>query len=209
MSKFPKIVLASKSPGRAKILNQIGIPFESIPSNIDETDNCADPTLFVRNLSLKKAQTVYYKLLNLRASESIAIIACDTVVINPSGEIVGKPKDRKEAELMLKQFSNKTHIVLSGCTILTTPNMIKYQKTITTEVTFRKLSKTEILFYLDNEKWMLRAGGYAIQGLGALLIDHIQGDYYNVVGLPISWIWQILISHYGKKIIEMVRDKES
>jgi len=100
---------------------------------------------------------------------------------------------------MLQTLSGKTHTVLTGCTILIYPDKVKYQTKVSTLVKFRIISEGEIRYYLETGEWQNRAGGYAIQGLGAFLISKIQGDYFNVVGLPISWIWKILWNYYGEK----------
>ncbi len=201
MSHFPEIILASQSPARAEVLTQVQLPFTVLPSKIDESDNetefSADPEKFVLNISLKKASLVASQLQHKK--KNYIVIGCDTVVIDPSHTIVGKPKDRDEAKIMLQTLSGKAHTVLTGCTILIYPNKVKYQTAVSTLVKFRIISEGEICYYLETDEWQNRAGGYAIQGLGAFLISKIQGDYFNVVGLPISWIWQILWNYYGKK----------
>ncbi len=201
MSHFPEIILASQSPARAEVLKQVQLPFTVFPSEIDENDNetefSADPEKFVLNISQKKAALVASQLQYKK--KNYIVIGCDTVVIDPSHTIVGKPKDRDEAKIMLQTLSGKTHTVLTGCTILIYPDKVKYQTKVSTLVKFRIISEGEIRYYLETGEWQNRAGGYAIQGLGAFLISKIQGDYFNVVGLPISWIWKILWNYYGEK----------
>ncbi|MHA1974688.1 MAG: Maf family protein [Candidatus Hodarchaeales archaeon] len=207
MSKLPKIILASKSPGRAKILDQIKIPYITIPSEVIEDKFSEDPRKYVQDLSLKKAKKVCTLIEKEEKFKHSVIIACDTVVMDPYGKIVGKPKLYEEAKTMLRTFSDKSHTVLTGCTVIIKPGYNIYQNVISTQVVFKRLFDEEINFYLDKERWELRAGGYAIQGLGALLIKEIKGDYYNVVGMPICWIWQTLIDHYNFDILKLIKKK--
>lgn len=205
MLKLPKIILASNSPARANILTQIGFSFEIKPSNIKETISSINPKELVTKISSQKAFAVGNEILKQQDDISAVIIACDTITLNGSGKIIGKPLTFTEAKNMLEGFSNKVHDVITGCTLLILPERTEYQKVIVTEVKFRDLSQNEINFYLNNEKWNLRAGGYAIQDLGAILIEEIRGDYYNVVGLPIHWVWETMYSHYGESIFSLVR----
>lgn len=205
MLKLPKIILASNSPARANILKQIGFSFEIKPSNIKETISSINPKELVTKISSQKAFAVGNEILKQQDDISAVIIACDTITLNGSGKIIGKPLTFTEAKNMLEGFSNKVHDVITGCTLLILPERTEYQKVIVTEVKFRDLSQNEINFYLNNEKWNLRAGGYAIQDLGAILIEEIRGDYYNVVGLPIHWVWETMYSHYGEIIFSLVR----
>jgi len=205
MLKLPKIVLASKSPARANVLTQIGFSFDIKPSNIDETISSSNPKELVAKISSQKALTVANELLEQQDDISAVIIACDTITVNDSGKIIGKPLTFEEAKYMLEGFSNKFHEVITGCSLLILPEIREYQKIIVTKVKFRCLSQNEINFYLNNEKWNLRAGGYAIQDLGAILIEEILGDYYNVVGLPIHWVWETMYMHYGEILFSLVR----
>lgn len=198
MSMPPKIILASRSPAREAILRQIRLPFIAIPSGVNE-DLRTDPKSTVLQISAKKAEKVGIQLQSVY--KSYIVIGCDTIVLDPNQNIMGKPKDRNDAQHMLKTLSGHSHKVLSGCSIIHYPNLSKYQTVITTVVKFRKLSEKEIDFYLSMEEWKNRAGGYAIQGLGAFLIEEIQGDYYNVVGLPINWIWKTLWEYFCDSLI--------
>ena len=205
-NSFPKIVLASNSPARAEIMSQINLDFITIPSNIDEDISMDDPEAFVMNLSLKKAETVFSRIeFNY---DRVIVIGFDTMVIDPTNEVIGKPKDRKQAKEMLKRLSNSSHSVLTGCTILISPDKLKFQKVISTEVLFRELSEKEIDFYLSQEEWKGKAGGYAIQGMGRLLIKELRGDFYNIVGLPINWIWETLLKIFGEKLLNAVRQSK-
>lgn len=198
MSLLPKIILASRSPARGAILEQIGLPFIAIPSNIIE-DLKTDPKSLVLQNSAKKAEKVGTQLQSVY--KNYIVIGCDTIILDPYQNIMGKPKDRNDAQQMLRTLSGRSHKVLSGCSIIKYPNRIKYQTIESTMVKFRKISEEEINFYLQNEEWKNRAGSYAIQGLGAFLVEEIHGDYYNVVGLPISWIWRILWDNFRKILL--------
>lgn len=199
MPQFPKIILASASPARADLLRQIRLPFTVIPSEVDESGLNSNPKAYVLQLSLKKAQTIRAQIQS--NEESHVIIGCDTIIIDPYQKAIGKPKNRKEAIKLLETLSGNFHTVITGCAIIIHPNDIRYQTLISTLVKFRTLSTIEIEFYINQDEWKNKAGGYAIQGLGSLLIEEIQGDYYNVMGLPIHWIWQTLINHYGSSIL--------
>lgn len=202
MSSLPEIILASQSPARAKVLGQIQLPFIAIPSKIDEKDDenkLKRPQELVLQISHNKVKTVAVQ--HQYDQKNCVIIGCDTLVVCPSGKIVGKPESKDKAELMLRTLSDKEHTVLTGCTIIIYPDRIKYQTVISTLVKFRRLSVEEINYYLKEGEWQNKAGSYAIQGLGAILISEIEGDYYNIVGLPVSWIWQTLWKHYGKELL--------
>ncbi|MHA2055672.1 MAG: Maf family protein, partial [Candidatus Hodarchaeales archaeon] len=175
-NSFPQLVLASNSPARAEILSQINLEFITIPSDIDEDIPMDDPKAYVTDLSLKKAETV---LTRIKSSfDSFIIIGFDTIVIDPNNEVIGKPRDQKHAKEMLISLSNTSHSVLTGCTILVYPHNSIFQQVISTEVLFRALEEQEIDFYLSQEEWKGKAGGYAIQGMGRLLIKEIKGDFY-------------------------------
>lgn len=205
MASFPQIILASKSPARAEILTQIGIPFLAIPSEINETEIedqlNPDPEELVIQNSIKKAQAIIYRFQN--KEKQYVVIGCDTLVIDPFQKVMGKPRNRIDAKNMLCTLSGHSHTVLTGCTIIASPDQVRYQTIVSTTVKFRTLTEPEIEYYLNKGEWQKRAGSYAIQGLGAFLIDSIQGDYFTVVGLPISWIWQTFLSHFGvEQLIE-------
>ena len=195
MSTFPKIILASASPARAALLRQAKLRFTVIPSNIDERSKYSNPKKFVLKLSYKKAQAIVPQLTSYQ--KKVVIIGCDTIIIDPYQKVVGKPKDREMAKKLLITLAGNYHTVMTGCTIIINPENISYQKVVSTLVKFRILSTDEIEFYLNQGEWKNKAGGYAVQGLGSLLVEEIRGDYYNVMGLPIHWIWQTLIDHFG------------
>jgi septum formation protein len=201
MTSRPVIILASSSPARESLLSQINLRFRIIPSRIQEKSVEIDPRTYLLQLSYKKAQRVAsQQFMGEFSNIPFAVIGCDTIVLDTAGRKLGKPKNRDEAKEMLIQLSGKAHKVLTGVNILEYPEGRRYQTVESTEVEFRSLSNEEIRFYLDTNEWQERAGAYAIQGKGAILVKSIQGDYYNVVGLPISWVWKTLWTLYGKTL---------
>lgn len=199
MMKLQKVILASASPARKSLLKKIGLNFQVIASEIEERVLDSNPRVHVLSLSFQKAKSVEMKILN--HFDSYTIIGCDTIVIDPYQKMIGKPRNRNHAKKMLQTLAGNYHTVMTGCTIIIQPDRKKYQTVISTSVKFRVLSNDEIEYYLNQEEWKNRAGGYAIQGLGSILIEEIQGDYYNIVGLPVHWVWQTLLTHFGTKIL--------
>ena len=200
-----EVILASRSPARAAVLKQVGIIFTTMTSDIDERKEDSDPKTYVLRLSSQKAETVRERVQS--ETKNHVVIGCDTIVLDPYQRILGKPKNRTEAYNMLQTLSGHSHRVLTGCSVYLYPEKSKYQTLVSTLVKFRDLSKEEIIYYLNTNEWQGRAGSYAIQGLGALLIEEIQGDYYNVVGLPITWIWQTLWNHFGKNLLTITEKR--
>lgn len=175
-----KIILASKSPRRIELLKLLKIDFEVIPSNIDENISEKDPKLLAEKLSYLKAMSI---------KKDGVVLAADTVVTLDK-EIFGKPRDYKDAFRMLKSLSGKWHTVITGVTIKFKDELITFSEK--TNVKFKNLSKELIEFYINTAKPFDKAGGYGIQELGSVLVEKIEGDYFNVVGLPISKVWDIL-----------------
>jgi len=172
-----KIILASQSPRRKKILEQIGLDFKVVISDFDETKiRFKTPQEMVEKLSLGKAKTIAKKYPN-----SI-IIGADTTVIFKS-EIIGKPKSKEDAVRILRLLSGNTHEIVTGFTVLKGNKSIT--KHVTSRVKFKKLTEDEIKAYVATGEPMDKAGGYGIQEKGGLFMENIQGDYFNVVGLPI------------------------
>ncbi|MFW9854087.1 MAG: Maf family protein [Candidatus Thorarchaeota archaeon] len=201
MTSNPVLILASRSPARKSLLSQLAIPFRVIPSQIKEESLETDPRTYLLQLSCKKAETVAAQQFTGESRRiSSAVIGCDTIVLDTKGQMLGKPKNRVEAKQMLTRLSGQRHNVLTGVCIVVYPGGKHYQTVESTEVEIRYLSDEEIRLYLDSNEWQGRAGAYAIQGMGAMLVKSICGDYYNVVGLPISWIWKTLWDLYGMKL---------
>jgi septum formation protein len=181
-----KIVLASASPRRKELLEQIHLEFEVEPSEYpEERKSKLTPVALVRFLSREKARAV------APGYPDSIIIAADTIgVIN--GQIIGKPESAADAGRMLSRLSGKTHTVITGLTILDTSDSRELTRTVKTDVTFRKLTRAEIDAYVATGEGLDKAGAYAVQGRGALLVSEIKGDYYNVVGLPLAALAQAL-----------------
>ena len=175
-----KIILASGSPRRKLLLQQMGLDFISSPANITEDLSVpASPQELAQTIAFQKAQEVSRCL-----NEGI-IIAADTVVVW-EGTVMGKPENRDEAYLMLSRLSGQCHQVITGLCVMDAKDNVAELAAESTDVFFRPISPGEINNYLDCGEWWDKAGAYAIQGKGALMVDHIKGCYFNVVGLPLS-----------------------
>ncbi|OGZ73112.1 MAG: septum formation protein Maf [Candidatus Staskawiczbacteria bacterium RIFCSPLOWO2_01_FULL_38_12b] len=174
-----KIILASSSLRRKNLLEQIGLEFEIDPSNYQEDMNLKmNPRKLAEYLSLRKAQDVA-----LRHKDSI-IIAADTFCVLGK-EVLGKPKTKENAKIMLQKLSGKAHSVITGFTIIDTETGKKFSKSIETKVYFKDVPEQEIDAYIATGEPLEFAGSYAIQHLGGLFVEKIEGDYFNIVGLPI------------------------
>ncbi len=174
------IILASASPRRKELLEQIGLKFEVEPSNSDEhVDSAFEPHQLAISLSLKKAQLV------ARTHRSALVIAADTFVVL-EGRILGKPRTETGARNMLEVISGKQHSVITGFTIIDTKSHKVLSRSVATEVYVKKLTSSEIDAYVKSKEPLDKAGAYAIQGLGSVIVEKIEGDYFNVVGLPLS-----------------------
>ena len=182
-----KVFLASKSPRRRELLQMLRIPFNVISiGGIDESFPDTVPLLEVpQYISSKKADAYQDRLL-----ENEMIITADTMVICEN-EIMGKPKDGKEAIAMLLKLSGKKHQVATGVTILTLKHRTSF--TTVTDVSFAEITKEEAEFYVDNYQPLDKAGAYGIQEwIGAVAVSGINGSYYNVMGLPVHRLYQEL-----------------
>lgn len=187
-----KIILASASPRRRELLAQIGMDFEIIPSNIEEKTTSHVPFEMVMELSEMKAIDTFRKLSEEKRNSAI-VVGADTVVALEN-QIMGKPGSRKAAENMLSLLQGETHQVYTGVTLIWQKEKEKQPSKISfyekTEVSMYPMSMQEISGYVDTGEPMDKAGAYGIQGKCAAFIKGICGDYYNVVGLPISRLYQ-------------------
>jgi septum formation protein len=175
-----RIMLASASPRRKELLEQIGLQFEVEPSNYDEEiTSASEPHETARRLSLGKARVA------ARKHPNALIIAADTFVVL-GDRILGKPHTDSEAREMLRALNGQAHSVITGFTILDTETGKVLSGSVETRVHMTKLTLKEIDSYVRSKEPLDKAGGYAIQGLGAVLVERIEGDYSNVVGLPLS-----------------------
>ena len=176
-----KLILASQSPRRRELLGLFRVPFEIRVADIDETMS-GDPFTEVARVSRAKAQAV-------EAGTDDVVIAADTIVVC-AGKILGKPHSEEEAREMLRLLSGRDHQVMTGMTVLRGEKEV-----VVTEVTdlhFRELSGGEIAAYVATGEPMDKAGSYGIQGGAALFCERMVGDYYNVMGLPVCRLGQIL-----------------
>ena len=182
-------MLASTSPQRRAILEQLHLPFEVVGPQYEENSrNVADAVELVREHARGKARSVADE------TDERPIIGVDTAVVL-QGRIFGKPKDAGHAEAMLEELSGKTHVVVSGLCIRTLAwELVEHEST---KVSFRELTPRELGKYLASGEWEGRAGAYAIQGQGAALVRCIEGDYLNVVGLPAALLVRILADRFA------------
>ena len=173
-----KIILASASPRRRELMTLITDEFEIITADVDETiAECTSPEDAVMQLSFKKAQAVSEK------HNGRTVIGADTVVVC-DGSILGKPENREHACRMLKMLSGREHSVLTGVTITDGEKTDTFF--VSSDVTFFDLTDEEILQYASGGEPDDKAGAYAIQGKGSLFVEKINGDYFNIVGFPVS-----------------------
>jgi nucleoside triphosphate pyrophosphatase len=187
MGKVLKVYLASKSPRRKELLLQIGVEFECLSADIDESvRNNEAPLDYVQRIAQSKAVAGWSS--NARKQE-IPLVAADTSVV-VGEQILGKPKSKQDAIQMLNMLSDNTHLVMT-CVVVT--NGLKtVNKTSVTEVKFAKLKEQQMLDYIATGDCFDKAGGYGIQGYAARFIENINGSYTGVVGLPVFETAQIL-----------------
>ena len=174
-----KIILASASPRRKLLLRQLGLKFEIVESEIEEKLNPRlKPRHQAEELALQKAEAVASKF------EDAIIIAADTIV-SLNNEVIGKPKNDKDARQILKKLRARQHVVITGFVLIDTFAKRTIVKSVETKVWFRKLSPQEIGNYVEKEKPFDKSGTYAISELAAIFVEKIEGDYLNIVGLPL------------------------
>jgi nucleoside triphosphate pyrophosphatase len=185
----PPLLLASKSPQRSAILEQLHIPFDVMPPRYDEeTPELADAIIVVREHARAKAQSV------VEEADERPVLGVDTAVVL-DGRIFGKPVDAAEAEQMLEELSGTIHVVVSGLCLLTKAwEVVEHEAT---RVEFRELTPRDLGLYVATGEWEGRAGAYAIQGRGAGLVRSLEGDYLNVVGLPAALLVRILAERFA------------
>ncbi len=179
-----EFVLASASPRRKELLEKMGLQFSIVVSDADESSVTRDiPVgLYVQELALLKASATAKTLLK---NKNALIIAADTIV-TLDGEILGKPDGEDDAEKMLSALSGRTHEVYTGYCVMRIRDGKTVCNSVRTEVKFKTLTEQKIRAYIKSGEPMDKAGAYGIQGLGSMLIEKINGDYFNVVGLPVS-----------------------
>ena len=185
---FTGLVLASRSPQRKLLLEQLGMPFRIVVSEHDEGVSDGDPAHTVQQNARGKAEEVLART-ELQAGE--VVLGVDTVVVS-EGEILGKARDAEEAASYLRRLAARRHEVYSG--LYLTSRKLALASHAVTGVTFRSLTDGELEAYVRSGEWRDRAGAYAIQGIGSALVQRVDGDYFNVVGLPVAELLRLLAS---------------
>lgn len=181
-----RFILASASPRRRELLKQIGVTFEVMPAKGEEVITKEQPEQAVMELSRQKAEEIAAGI----QDEQVLVLGADTVVAY-DGKILGKPKDEMDARAMLSMLNGRTHSVFTGVTVIVIRNGKSeihsfYEET---KVTMYPMTDAQISYYIQTEEPMDKAGAYGIQGKGAVFIEKINGDYNNVVGLPVAKIF--------------------
>ena len=184
----PPLLLASRSPQRRGILEQLGIPFEVVLPEFDEVGaDAADPEATVRENARGKARSV------AGVAAGRPVLGVDTEVV-VEGRVFGKPGNASEAEAMLEALAGRTHEVVSGLCLLTSGwEDVEHE---VTRVSFRAHDARDLAAYIGTGEWEGRAGAYAVQGRGAALVERIEGDYLNVVGLPAALLIRLLAERF-------------
>jgi septum formation protein len=177
----PPLLLASTSPRRREILEQLRIPFDVVAPRYEEAED--DPVAH----AIGKARSV------LADADGRPVLGCDTEVVC-GGRVYGKPAGPEKAEEMLESLAGRTHEVVSGLALIT-PMWEEVHREVT-RVSFRELTPRDVAWYVASREWEGRAGGYAIQGQGAALVARIEGDYLNVVGLPVALLVRLLADRF-------------
>ena len=181
-----KIILASASPRRKELLEKIGLKFAVEPSDSEEdTDAGLEPHELVWQISINKAKTV------AAGYKNAIVIAADTIGVI-GNKILGKPHTPNEAVKMLSEISGQPHLVITGLTVLDTATNKSISLTVDTIVYIKKLTGREIDAYVSTGEPLNKAGAYAIQGMGAVIVERIDGDFYNVMGLPLQALTEVL-----------------
>ena len=205
MIKLPKLILASQSPRRAEILTAVGWEFEKQTADIDETELPNEkPVDYVRRLARRKAEVV------AESHENALVLGADTIVVIDE-KIIGKPKDFADARQMLRMLSGNWHEVLTGVAIVekgelritnyglrgeeNPQSLVGLQRT---RVKFAEMNESEIEFLVEKGEPLDKAGAYAVQAQAALFIEKIEGDYWNVVGLPINLVYKMVTNKKGR-----------
>lgn len=199
-----KFILASKSPRRREILETLGLDFSIVTSDADESyEKGTLPSDVVMSLSAKKAAAVKAHLEKMGEDlTDTVIIAADTVV-SAAGEILGKPRDREDAERMLMMLSGSEHSVLSGITVIYNGSSASaYEETF---VRFSPMSEKEIKWYAESGEPDDKAGAYAIQGHASMWVEGIDGCYFNVVGLPVACLRKLLLRVFGIRLSDHLK----
>lgn len=188
IGKNNPLVLASVSPRRKELLTQIGIPFESVDSGIEETAHGRLPPVELPcRIAVRKAESVQH------LCPQRWILGADTIVVLKN-KVFGKPRDTRECREMLFSLSGRNHRVITGFCLVDPGGVSVHEEAVTTRVKVKKMSEGEIEAYIKTGEPFGKAGGYAIQAIGSFMIEHIKGSYTNVVGLPVCEVINAMIT---------------
>lgn len=194
--KTSKIFLASSSRRRKELLGKLGLKFAVVNIKVDEKMKVSDPVRLVETLALKKADAAARRLLGRKG----IVLAADTVVV-VNGEIMGKPKDKKGAARMLRKLSGRWHSCITGVALLDLETGRKLVGHEVTRIKMRRFSDREAKAYADTGEPLGKAGAYAVQGRGSVLIERIDGCFYNIVGLPLFLLGRML-REFGVSVLK-------
>ncbi|GFK92746.1 Septum formation protein Maf [Fundidesulfovibrio magnetotacticus] len=184
------IVLASASPRRKELLGSLGIAYRVIPSLVDEPDPdpAETPGGYALRMARLKARDVAW------GHPGSYVLGADTVVA-VGGHILGKPRDQADSRRMTAMLAGREHTVVTGCCLIGPGGAALWEEAVSSRVTFARLTEEAIAAYAATKEPMDKAGGYAIQGLGAFMIERIEGSYTSVVGLPLAEVVAVLAAH--------------
>lgn len=181
-----KLILASNSRTRKEVLDKVGLIYDVIPSNIEEHSDKNDPKEYVMDLSKQKAEAIAKDL-----KEGV-ILSADSIIYIDNKKLE-KPKTKEQAKAMLQNLSGRVNYAVTGVTIIDLYQNKKITLNEVTEVYFDELTEEEIDWYIENEQYIFERCGYSIAGKSAIYIPKINGDYYNILGMPISRVYKELI----------------
>ena len=180
-----KLILASNSRTRKEVLDKVGLIYDVIPSNIEEHSDKVDPKEYVMDLSRQKAEAIEKNL-----KEGV-ILSADSIIYIDDKKLE-KPKTKEQAKIMLQNLSGRVNYAVTGVTIIDLYQNKKITLNEVTEVYFDELTEKEIDWYIENEQYIFERCGYSIAGKSAIYIPKINGDYYNILGMPISRVYKEL-----------------
>ena len=185
-----KIILASASPRRRELLTQIGLEFQVVVSNVEEKVTATAPAAVVEELSAQKAEGVLQMLREQAQEEQDSLVIGSDTIVAVDGQILGKPKDAEDAKRMLRMLQGRAHEVYTGVTVLRVGTEERRTFHEETKVIFFSMTEEDIETYVATNDPLDKAGAYGIQGFCARYIQGIEGDYNNVVGLPVGRLYQ-------------------
>jgi len=202
MNKLPKFYLASQSPRRHELLKRVGIPFVIVKrAEVDESvESSVNPAFFAEKLAINKV-----KAASIPSNANGFILGFDTIVYIED-EILGKPENKEQAFLFLKRLSGSWHSVFTGVAVMRTEDRKIESDVEITKVKFSKMTLSEIELYVNSGESLDKAGAYGIQELGALLVERIEGCFYNVMGLPLLRLTKVLERFNIKRTILLRRN---